>query len=87
MTKPPEFSDTDFKKSTFSANTTDCVEAALRPSGAALRDSKNPGPRLRFGVDGWTAFLNKATTDHFGREIDYTALQKKKPDPRAQQAG
>jgi hypothetical protein len=37
-----------WRKSTFSGSEggTDCVEVALPPAAAALRDSKNPGPVL-----------------------------------------
>ncbi|MFE4330663.1 DUF397 domain-containing protein [Streptomyces sp. NPDC056831] len=39
----------------------DCVEVATLPTGAAVRDSKNPsGPALRFGDGTWAAFLAEA---------------------------
>lgn len=49
------------KSSRSSAGGPDCVEIALVPSGAAIRDSKNAdGARLAFGGPGWDTFLAAA---------------------------
>nr|MDT0661562.1 DUF397 domain-containing protein [Micromonospora sp. DSM 115978] len=57
-----------WRKSSHSGDDTACVEFAPTPTGAAVRDSKDPdGPRLRFSSDAWTAFAAAAPprpTDH-----------------------
>ncbi|HVV24441.1 MAG TPA: DUF397 domain-containing protein [Pseudonocardiaceae bacterium] len=55
---------TQWYKSSHSGGGNDCVEIASVGVGTAVRDSKNPrGPILRFGSDGWTAFIGRARTD------------------------
>ena len=51
---------TEWRKSTFSGETNgDCVEVALGPVQAAVRDSKNAdGPQLTFPFDAWRAFVS-----------------------------
>jgi hypothetical protein len=48
-------------KSSFSGGNgsgSNCVEAAHRASGMAVRDSKNPdGPNRAFSASAWTAFV------------------------------
>ncbi len=46
-----------WRKSSFSAQGDQCVEVAALPSGALVRDSKNPGPILRYPLEEWMAFL------------------------------
>ncbi|MFF7653671.1 DUF397 domain-containing protein [Streptomyces sp. NPDC007983] len=48
----------DFRKSTYSNGTQECVEVATNvPDAVAIRDSKNPdGPMLRFAPAAWHAF-------------------------------
>ena len=47
-----------WRKSTFSANGSTCVEVARNvPGVVAVRDSKNPeGPKLAFSPEEWQAF-------------------------------
>jgi hypothetical protein len=49
-----------WRKSSYSGNSGDCVEAALNlPGIVTVRDSKNPdGPTLVFTADKWRAFLS-----------------------------
>ena len=45
-----------------------CVELDLRPTTAALRDSKNPdGPVLTFSAPAWHRFLAAAKNDELTR--------------------
>jgi hypothetical protein len=51
---------TQWRKSSFSGGNgnSDCVEVALGPVQAAVRDSKNAaGPRLVFPHEAWRAFI------------------------------
>ncbi|MFI5838334.1 DUF397 domain-containing protein [Catenuloplanes sp. NPDC051500] len=38
-----------------------CVEVAAAPGSVAVRDSKDPGPRLRITAPAWRAFLDRVT--------------------------
>lgn len=51
----------DWRKSSYSGNTGDCVEVARNlPGIVAVRDSKNPGgPALVFTRVGWQAFVSQ----------------------------
>jgi hypothetical protein len=52
-----------FRKSSYSGQDQDCVEIADLPSGAAVRDSKNPtNGHVPFPAAEWTAFLTTACT-------------------------
>ncbi|GAA1440385.1 DUF397 domain-containing protein [Nocardiopsis tropica] len=52
-----------FRKSSYSGQDQDCVEIADLPSGAAVRDSKNPAKgHFPFPAAEWTAFLTIACT-------------------------
>ncbi|MEW2087109.1 DUF397 domain-containing protein [Streptomyces sp. NPDC005283] len=47
-----------FKSSYSGANTSECVEAAVTPGVAAVRDSKNPlGPVISIDASAWGDFL------------------------------
>lgn len=47
-----------WRKSSYSGDGENCVEAAPLPKGVAVRDSKNPdGPRLAFTSGEWADFL------------------------------
>ncbi|MER7047426.1 DUF397 domain-containing protein [Streptomyces jumonjinensis] len=49
----------EWRKSSFSAGESDCVEVAALPGGIAVRDSKNTGlPALRYTATGWAAFCS-----------------------------
>ncbi|MFF0307172.1 DUF397 domain-containing protein [Streptosporangium sp. NPDC004379] len=58
-----------WRKSSQSAQQDNCVEVARLPGGGhAVRDSKDPdGPVLRFGGDGWRAFLEGVRAGAFDR--------------------
>lgn len=46
-----------FRKSSYSSSGDNCVEVADLPTGAAIRDSKNPGHGfLPIGASEWAAF-------------------------------
>ncbi|ASU81480.1 DUF397 domain-containing protein [Nocardiopsis gilva YIM 90087] len=48
----------NFRKSSYSSTARDCVEVADLPSGAAVRDSKNPDKGiLSFTAAEWSAFV------------------------------
>lgn len=50
-----------FRKSSYSGQDVNCVEAAPLPRGAAVRDSKQPERgHLSFPADEWAAFLAAA---------------------------
>lgn len=51
----------NWRKSSYSANNTNCVEAAPGwPSGVVVRDSKDvPGPVLHFTAAQWRAFTER----------------------------
>ncbi|MFE4870691.1 DUF397 domain-containing protein [Streptomyces sp. NPDC056682] len=56
-----------FKSSYSGGNTTECVEAAFIPDGAAVRDSKRPGATyLRFSNDAWARFVRAALNGQLG---------------------
>jgi hypothetical protein len=61
----------DWRKSSASSPSGNSVEvAALRCGGVAMRDSKNPGgPMLRFGPEGWSAFVDGAREGRFSLEV------------------
>lgn len=47
-----------FKSSYSGGNATECLEAALAPSGMLVRDSKQPGDaQLTISAPAWSAFL------------------------------
>lgn len=50
-----------FKSSYSGGNATECVEAALVPTGVLVRDSKHPdGPHLAVTATAWERFLGAA---------------------------
>jgi hypothetical protein len=55
----PEFSNAQYRKSSYSGTGNDCVEVASNlPGVVAVRDSKNPsGPALAFSPGAWREFL------------------------------
>lgn len=58
--------DANWRKSTASNNSGQCVEARHLNGMIEVRDSKDRnGPILRFTVDEWTAFLDGARADQF----------------------
>jgi len=56
-----------FKKSSFSVNDGECVEAALAPSGGVyLRDTKDRSkPAHEFNAEEWDAFIKGAKAGEF----------------------
>jgi len=57
----------EWRKSTYSANGSTCVEVALNlPEIVVIRDSKDPGgPVLSFGPEEWAAFIAGAKSGEF----------------------
>lgn len=48
----------NWRKSSYSTSSNNCVEVATTTSGIMVRDSKNPsGPALTFTPRTWTAFI------------------------------
>lgn len=55
---------TDWHKSSYSANGSNCVEVRERTGGADLRDTQNrERGHLTFAADEWTAFLRHVRTE------------------------
>jgi hypothetical protein len=58
----------DWRKSSYSADTANCVEVAEVPGGRVVRDSKNPdGPILSYGIESWHEFIADVRLGHFDR--------------------
>jgi hypothetical protein len=55
---------TEWRKSSYSPNGTDCVEVGRR---AGIRDSKAPVTHLAIGTGAWSAFLNATKADKLAR--------------------
>lgn len=54
----------NWRKSSRSGNSSNCVEVALGPEAVGVRDSKDPtGPHLNFTHAEWIAFLHAIRTD------------------------
>lgn len=66
---PFDFSDENFKKSSFSYDPPKiqtCVEVAAGEDRVTVRDSKNPdGPRLNFTHAEWRAFIRGVKAEEF----------------------
>lgn len=57
--------DLTWVKSSYSANSGDCVEVAHLPGVVAVRDSKDPhGPILQFTAHQWRHLLEHITPSH-----------------------
>jgi hypothetical protein len=58
--------DAQWRKSSYSGNTGNCVEVAITDSAVGVRDSKNPGgPQLAFAPAVWQAFAVRLKTREF----------------------
>jgi hypothetical protein len=55
---------TEWRKSTYSPNGTDCVEIG---HGIGIRDSKAPAAHLAIGTSAWSAFLAATKADKLAR--------------------
>lgn len=55
---------TEWRKSSYSPNGTDCVEVG---HGVGVRDSKAPVIHLAIGTSAWSAFLTAAKADKLAR--------------------
>jgi hypothetical protein len=52
-----------WRKSSHSADASECVEVAHKPGFVSIRDSDDPaGPRLIFGVSQWVEFIHRIRT-------------------------
>jgi hypothetical protein len=51
--------DIEWRKSSYSGNTGNCVEVGVARPVVAVRDSKDPGTELAFAPDEWQAFALK----------------------------
>ncbi|MEV8128319.1 DUF397 domain-containing protein [Streptomyces sp. NPDC085944] len=57
-----------WRKSTYSGDSSNCLEIATAPATILVRDSKNPnGPRLALRPATWTRFAAYAAADAHGR--------------------
>jgi hypothetical protein len=58
--------DIQWRKSSYSGNTGNCVEIAITGRVVAVRDSKNPdGPHLAFALHDWQAFAQGVKTGQY----------------------
>ncbi|GHH50652.1 DUF397 domain-containing protein [Lentzea cavernae] len=55
---------TEWRKSSYSPNGTDCVEIGR---GVGVRDSKAPASRIALGTAAWSAFLAATKADKLAR--------------------
>jgi hypothetical protein len=57
----------EWRRSSYSTGSgSTCVEVSIRPTGVAVRDSKNPvGPELHFTMQEWRVFLLGVRSDEF----------------------
>ncbi|WP_261570953.1 DUF397 domain-containing protein [Frankia gtarii] len=61
-----DLSNAEWRKSSYSATQTNCVEVSQTPGLIRVRDSKNPdGPALAFTPSEWSAFLAGARNGEF----------------------
>lgn len=66
MKPSPDLTQAQWRKSSLSANGSDCVEIAFVDDMIAVRDSKNPtGAVLTFTPGEWNAFLGGVKRDEF----------------------
>ena len=57
---PDDLSRAQWRKSSYSGNTGNCVEVADLGTAVAVRDSKDPdGPALKFAPDAWKTFTRR----------------------------
>lgn len=57
-----------WRKSTYSGDSSNCLEIATTPATILVRDSKDPnGPRLALRPATWTRFAAYAASDAHGR--------------------
>jgi hypothetical protein len=57
----------EWRKSTYSTDQGNCVEAASVPDAIAIRDSKNPnGPNLAFAPESWEAYTSHVKASQTG---------------------
>jgi hypothetical protein len=62
-----DLSHAQWRKSSCSGNTGNCVEVAITDSVVGIRDSKNPdGPKLTVSPDAWRTFIDGVQQGEFG---------------------
>ncbi|MFE4514545.1 DUF397 domain-containing protein [Kitasatospora sp. NPDC056783] len=58
--------DSEWRKSSYSGQGGNCLEAQTGLAAMAVRDSKDPsGPTLSFSADAWTAFVRGVKAGEF----------------------
>jgi Domain of unknown function (DUF397) len=58
MVSTPEGEPIPWRKSSYSSDSANCVEAAASLSDIVIRDSKDPaGPTIKFGAGSWSDFI------------------------------
>jgi hypothetical protein len=58
----------NWRKSSRSSDTANCVEVAFAGSRVAVRDSKNPdGPVLTYRTESWSLFIDEVRQGGFDR--------------------
>jgi hypothetical protein len=66
MMEPIEFQEEEFRKSSYSSPSGDCVEVAMQRVAVGVRDSKNRElPALVFSAQEWEAFIRGVKSGEF----------------------
>lgn len=66
MSRPPQFSESDFGRSSHCTSPPGgCVEVAAKDGFVAIRNTKNSGKMLVFSAGEWEAFIKGAKAGEF----------------------
>ncbi|HUZ24328.1 MAG TPA: DUF397 domain-containing protein [Streptosporangiaceae bacterium] len=67
--KHNDLSRAQWRKSSYSGNSGNCVEVAITETVVGVRDSKDrDGPVLIFTTDEWRGFIRRLRNGEFGKE-------------------